>query len=66
MRRAVDEYRHRGAPPKRLEVAVGDQTLSLSNLAKVLYPRAGFTKGQVIDYYMRIAPVLLPHLRRGR
>jgi bifunctional non-homologous end joining protein LigD len=48
---------------KRLEVAVGDKTLSLSNLDKVLYPRVGFTKGQVIDYYTRIAPVLLPHLR---
>ena len=50
-------------PAKRLEVAIGDKTLSLSNLEKVLYPRAGFTKGQVIDYYTRIAPVLLPHLR---
>jgi bifunctional non-homologous end joining protein LigD len=50
-------------PAKRLEVAVGDRTLSLSNLDKVLYPRAGFTKGQVIEYYTRIAPVLLPHLQ---
>jgi bifunctional non-homologous end joining protein LigD len=48
--------------PKRLEVAIGDRTLSLSNLDKVLYPRVGFTKGQVIDYYTRIAPILLPHL----
>ena len=48
---------------KRVEVAVGERTLSLSNLDKVLYPRAGFTKGHVIDYYTRIAPVLLPHLR---
>ena len=37
--------------------------LSVSNLDKVLYPKAGFTKGQVIDYYIRIAPVLLPHLK---
>ena len=50
-------------PAKRLEVAIGDKTLSLSNLDKVLYPRVGFTKGQVIDYYTRIAPVLLAHLR---
>jgi bifunctional non-homologous end joining protein LigD len=50
-------------PAKRLEVAVGDRTLSLSNLDKVLYPRAAFTKGQVIEYYTRIAPVLLPHLQ---
>ena len=49
-------------PPKRLEVTVGERTLSLSNLDKILYPRAGFTKGHVIDYYTRIAPVLLPHL----
>jgi bifunctional non-homologous end joining protein LigD len=48
--------------PKRVEVSVGDVTVSLSNLEKVLYPRAGFTKGHVIDYYTRIAPVLLPHL----
>jgi bifunctional non-homologous end joining protein LigD len=50
-------------PAKRLEVAVADRTLSLSNLDKVLYPHAGFTKGQVIEYYTRIAPVLLPHLQ---
>lgn len=36
--------------------------MSLSNLDKVLYPASGFTKGQVIDYYARIAPVLVPHL----
>lgn len=45
------------------EVAIGGRTLTLSNLEKVLYPKAGFTKGDVIDYYSRIAPVLLPHLR---
>ncbi|MCL4286431.1 MAG: non-homologous end-joining DNA ligase [Thermoleophilia bacterium] len=37
--------------------------LSITNLDKVLYPEAGFTKGEVIDYYVRIAPALLPHLR---
>ena len=36
--------------------------LKLSNLDKVLYPATGFSKGQVIDYYARIAPALLPHL----
>ena len=50
-------------PSKRVHVEVDGRTLSLSNLDKVLYPRAGFTKGHVIDYYTRIAPVLLPHLR---
>ena len=49
--------------PQRLEVDVDGRRLSLSNLDKVLYPEAGFTKGHVIDYYTRIAPVLLPHLR---
>ena len=48
---------------RRVEVEVDGRALSLSNLDKVLYPEAGFTKGQVIDYYTRIAPVLLPHLR---
>ncbi|HEY5876774.1 MAG TPA: non-homologous end-joining DNA ligase [Ilumatobacteraceae bacterium] len=36
--------------------------LKLSNLDKVLYPAVGFRKAQVIDYYARIAPVMLPHL----
>ena len=43
-------------------VAVEGRQLKLSNLDKVLYPAAGFTKGQVIDYYTRVAPTLLPHL----
>jgi bifunctional non-homologous end joining protein LigD len=47
----------------RVEVEVEGRRLSLSNLDKVLYPQTGFTKGQVIDYYTRVAPVLLPHLR---
>jgi bifunctional non-homologous end joining protein LigD len=45
------------------EVDVDGRTVRLSNLDKVLYPRTGFTKGQVIDYYTRAASVLLPHLR---
>lgn len=44
-------------------VEVEGRTLKLSNLDKVLYPEMGFSKGQVLDYYSRIAPVLLPHLR---
>ena len=42
---------------------VGERTLEVSNLDKVLYPAAGFTKAHVIDYYVRVAPFLLPHLR---
>jgi bifunctional non-homologous end joining protein LigD len=48
--------------PEKSELIVEGKKLSISNLNKVLYPKAGFTKGQVIDYYIRIAPVLLPHL----
>jgi bifunctional non-homologous end joining protein LigD len=48
---------------KRQEVQIDGRTLSLSNLDKVLYPQAAFAKGHVIDYYTRVSPVLLPHLR---
>jgi len=50
-------------PSPSIEVAVGNRKLKLSNLDKVLYADAGFTKGEVIDYYTRIAPALLPHLK---
>src|SRR5438445_8843147 len=49
--------------PEKAELVVEGKKLAVSNLNKVLYPKVGFTKGQVIDYYIRIAPVLLPHLR---
>ena len=47
----------------RVTVEVEGKQLSLSNLDKVMYPAVGFTKGHVIDYYTRVAPALLPHLR---
>jgi bifunctional non-homologous end joining protein LigD len=50
-------------PARRVSVDVEGHELSLSNLDKVMYPATGFTKGQVIDYYTRIAPAVLPHLR---
>src|SRR5947209_10581537 len=49
--------------PEKAQLVVAGRKLAVSNLNKVLYPKVGFTKGQVIDYYIRIAPVLLPHLR---
>ncbi len=49
-------------PRDRFTVAIDGRDVELSNLDKVLYPAAGFTKGEVIDYYTRVAPVLLPHL----
>lgn len=45
-------------------VEVDGRQLVLSNLEKVLYPEVGFTKAQIIDYYARIAPVMVPHLER--
>jgi bifunctional non-homologous end joining protein LigD len=47
----------------KVPVDIEGRRLTLSNLDKVLYPQTGFTKAQVLDYYTRIAPVLLPHLR---
>ena len=48
---------------RTVEVEVEGRRLKLGNLEKVLYPEAGFTKAQVLDYYTRIAPAILPHLR---
>jgi bifunctional non-homologous end joining protein LigD len=44
-------------------VEVDGRELKLTNLDKVLYPEAGFTKGEVVDYYAKVAPVLVPHLK---
>jgi bifunctional non-homologous end joining protein LigD len=51
-----------GAHVTDSSVEIQGQHLKLSNLEKVLYPATGFTKKDVIDYYARIAPALLPHL----
>ena len=50
------------SPKTRHEVTIADRRLSLSNLDKVMYPATGFTKAEVVDYYVRIADVMLPHL----
>jgi bifunctional non-homologous end joining protein LigD len=47
---------------QKVAVQVDGRTLMLSNLDKVLYPDVGFTKGEVLDYYTRIAPYLVPHV----
>lgn len=52
--RAVDE--------QRVTVRVEQRQLVLTNMNKVLYPAAGFSKGEVLNYYSRVAPMLLPHL----
>jgi bifunctional non-homologous end joining protein LigD len=46
----------------KIAVQVDGRPLTLTNLAKVLYPENGFTKAEVLDYYQRISPVLLPHI----
>jgi len=48
---------------KESVIEVEGRQIKLSNLDKILYPKAGFTKRQVIDYYVRVAPALLPHLK---
>lgn len=48
--------------PSEVMVEVGSRTLKLTNLEKVLYPQTGFTKASVIDYYVRIAPIMLAHI----
>jgi bifunctional non-homologous end joining protein LigD len=48
---------------KATRTTIEGRELSVSNLDKVLFPQSGFTKGQLIDFYVRVAPVMLPHLR---
>ena len=50
------------SPDTKVAVQVDGRTLTLTNLGKVLYPESGFTKAEVLDYYQRVAPVLLPHI----
>jgi bifunctional non-homologous end joining protein LigD len=52
-----------GTPRGSAEIAVGGRTLKVTSLDKVLYPATGFTKGQVLDYYLRAGAMLLPHVR---
>ncbi len=61
--RYTNNTRSGKAMPSSTIVEVAGQKLKLTNLEKVLYPAAGFTKGQVVDYYARIAPALLPQLK---
>ncbi len=48
---------------QKAQLEVDGRKLAVSNLDKVLWPKAGFTKGEMIHYYIQIAPVLLPHLK---
>jgi bifunctional non-homologous end joining protein LigD len=44
------------------QVEVDGRELKLTNLDKVLFPKAGFTKGEVVDYYAKVGPTMVPHL----
>ena len=44
------------------QVEVDGRELKLTNLDKVIYPKAGFTKGEMVDYYAKAAPAIIPHL----
>ncbi|HVB27716.1 MAG TPA: non-homologous end-joining DNA ligase [Mycobacteriales bacterium] len=57
-----DQPRGGARTATKLTVEVAGRQLVLSNLDKPLYPDGGFTKGEMVDYYTRIAPVLLPHV----
>ena len=50
-------------PQDKVQVHVDGRALTLTNLGKVLYPEDGFSKAEVLDYYQRIAAVLLPHIQ---
>jgi len=52
----------RASTETKVAVQVDGRTLTLTNLGKVLYPETGFTKAEVLSYYQRIAPLLLPHI----
>jgi hypothetical protein len=49
--------------PKNTTLNVKGKAVPVSNLDKIYYPKTGFTKGEVIAYYIKVAPALLPHLK---
>jgi len=48
---------------RKTTVLVGDRRIALTNLDKVMYPETGTTKGRVIEYYTRVAPWMIPHVK---
>src|SRR5262245_11850353 len=53
-----------GKPEERLTVDVEGRKIDLTHLDKILFPAVGFTKAHLINYYARIAPYVLPHLKQ--
>jgi bifunctional non-homologous end joining protein LigD len=64
-KRPPSSPRSRSTQPAKREstLDINGKTIPVSNLDKIFYPKTGFTKGQVIDYYIRVSPALLPHLK---
>jgi bifunctional non-homologous end joining protein LigD len=58
-----DVHREEPVAPPPDEIRKGRRLLKLSNLDKLFWPDEGITKGDLLDYYRRVAPVLVPHLR---
>jgi bifunctional non-homologous end joining protein LigD len=54
---------HLFVPKQEATFNIGGRELRLTHLEKILYPEVGFTKGEVINYYVQIAPMVLPHLK---
>ncbi len=52
----------RELPDDAREIELEGRRVKVSNWTKVLWPRTGFTKGDLVEYYVRVAPTLLPHL----
>src|SRR5207237_9904149 len=63
LRRRIGRWTFASRMTNKAEIVVEDHKIQVSNLDKILYPQVGFTQGQVIDYHIRIAPVLVPHLK---
>jgi bifunctional non-homologous end joining protein LigD len=53
----------REEPPMATEIRKGKRVLKLSNVDKLFWPEEGITKGDLLSYYQRVAPVLVPHLK---
>ncbi len=61
-RRSAIQHNEEMATTDRGQITLDGTTVSVTNLGKILYPESGTTKAEVIDYYTRIAAVMLPHV----
>ena len=59
-----DRIVHNSSAPGQATFRLGAKEVALTHLDRVYYPDPGYTKGEVLDYYLAVAPYLLPHLRK--